>query len=47
MTIRHSVVPKFARYLVKTVRLYVIYEGKDKESVIGRLVESVKDWDKA
>ena len=46
MTIRHSVVPKFARYPFKAVRLYVIYEGKDKESVIGRLSERVKDWDK-
>ena len=46
MKIRHSVVPRFAHYPFKAVRLYVIYEGKDKEIVLGRLAEKVKNWDK-
>ena len=47
MEIDHSVVPKFAQYPFQTFRLYVVYEGKDKDNVIGKLREKVKYWDKS
>ncbi|MHC4545579.1 MAG: HD domain-containing protein [Planctomycetota bacterium] len=47
MDIKHSLVVKYANYYFQMFRLYVIYEGEDKEKVISQLSEKVKDWDKA
>ncbi len=42
----HSLAAKYADYSLQFFRLYVVYEGSDKEEVIGRLKEKVRDWDK-
>jgi len=47
MNIEHSMVVKYASYSLQIFRLYVIYEGEDKDAVIKQLKEKVKDWDKA
>jgi HD superfamily phosphohydrolase len=47
MDIHHSMVAKYADYSVQMFRLYVVYEGGDKDDVIARLRDKVKDWDKA
>jgi len=47
MEIAHSIVVKYASYSLQMFRLYVIYEGEDKDDVIERLKEKVKDWDEA
>ncbi|GAG88035.1 unnamed protein product, partial [marine sediment metagenome] len=31
----------------QSFRLYVVYEGEDKDDVISQLRKRVKDWDKA
>ncbi len=46
MEIEHSLVVKYAKYSLQLFRLYVVYEGKDKDNVITELREKVKDWDK-
>lgn len=46
MEIKHSIVVKYAGYSLQMFRLYVIYEGEDKGSVISQLHDRVKDWDK-
>jgi HD superfamily phosphohydrolase len=46
MKINHSLVAKNADYFFQMFRLYVIYEGKDKDDVIAKLGASVKNWDK-
>ncbi|MCK4784563.1 MAG: HD domain-containing protein [Desulfobacteraceae bacterium] len=47
MEIEHSLVVKYASYSLQMFRLYVVYEGEDKDTVISQLREAVKDWDKA
>lgn len=45
MDIDYSFIVKYAKYSLQLYRLYVVYEGKDKEEVIKNLREKVKDWD--
>ncbi len=47
MDIEHSLVVKYANYFFQMFRLYVIYEGEDKDDVVTQLHAKVKDWDKA
>lgn len=47
MDIEHSLVVKYANYFFQMFRLYVIYEGEDKDDVFSQLHAKVKDWDKA
>jgi len=47
MDIEHSLVVKYANYFFQMFRLYVIYEGEDKEDVVTQLGDKVKSWDKA
>jgi len=47
MEIEHSLVVKYADYAFQMFRLYVIYEGEDKEEVIKELKAKVKGWDKS
>jgi len=47
MKINHSLVAKYADYFFQMFRLYVVYEGEDKDKVVSQLSEKVKDWDKA
>ena len=44
MDIDHSFVVKYAKYSLQLFRLYVVYGGEDKDSVITQLREKVKDW---
>lgn len=37
---------KYAKYSLQLFRLYVVYEGEDKDNVIAGLRDKVKDWDK-
>jgi HD superfamily phosphohydrolase len=46
MNIEHSIVVKYANYSLQIFRLYVVFEGEDKDNVIEQLKEKVKDWDK-
>ncbi|KPL22956.1 MAG: hypothetical protein AMJ75_07025 [Phycisphaerae bacterium SM1_79] len=46
MEIEHSLVVKYAKYSLQLFRLYVVYEGKDKDNVITELRDKVRDWDK-
>jgi len=43
----HSLVGKCAKYFVQSFRLYVVYEGEDKDNVIAQLGDRVRDWDTA
>jgi hypothetical protein len=45
--IPYSLVSKCAGLFFQSFRLYVVYEGGDKDDVIARLRDRVKDWDKA
>jgi HD superfamily phosphohydrolase len=47
MNLDYSLVVKYANYSLQTFRLYVVYEGADKDDVISQLRERVKDWDKS
>lgn len=47
VNVDYSLVVKYAKYSLQLFRLYVIYEGSDKEDVIAKLRDKVKDWDKA
>jgi len=47
MELEHSMVVKYASYSLQIFRLYVVYEGADKDKVVGKLKDSVKDWDKS
>ncbi len=42
----HSLISKFSPYAFQIFRLYVIYEGPDKENIIRRLRDEVVNWDK-
>lgn len=41
-----SLVSRCAGLFFQSFRLYVVYEGKDKDSIITQLRETIKDWDK-
>ena len=41
-----SLISKCAGFFFQSFRLYVIYEGQDKDIVINQLKNKVKDWDK-
>jgi len=41
-----SLVSRCAGLFFQSFRLYVVYEGEDKDSIITRLRETIKDWDK-
>ena len=43
----YSLVSKCAGLFFQSFRLYVVYEGTDKDGVIAKLRDRVKDWDKA
>jgi HD superfamily phosphohydrolase len=45
--IPYSLVSKCAGLFFQSFRLYVVYEGGDKDDIIEQLKEKVKDWDKA
>jgi len=47
MEIQYSLVAKYANYYFQIFRLYVIYEGKDKDRKIAQLKDKVKHWDKS
>ncbi len=47
MDIDYSLMVKYAKYSLQLFRLYVVYEGKNRDSVIAQLRYKVKDWDKA
>jgi HD superfamily phosphohydrolase len=44
--IRYSLVSKCAGLFFQSFRLYVVYEGEDKDDVVAQLRDKVKDWDK-
>jgi HD superfamily phosphohydrolase len=46
METEYSIVVKYASYSLQIFRLYVVYEGEDKDSIIAKLRETVKDWHK-
>jgi len=46
MDIEHSIVAKYANYSLQMFRLYVVYEGEDRNDVIAQLRDRVRDWDK-
>ena len=43
----YSLISKCAGLSYQSFRLYIVYEGNDKDDVIARLRDKVKDWDKA
>jgi len=45
--IPYSLISKCANLFFQSFRLYVVYEGSDKEDVIGQLKRKVGDWDKS
>jgi HD superfamily phosphohydrolase len=47
MEIKHSLVVKYANYSLQMFRLYVVYEGEDRDGVIAKLREAVKGWHEA
>ena len=47
MDIEYSLVVKYADYFFQMFRLYVVYDGEDKNEVISQLHAKVKGWDKA
>jgi HD superfamily phosphohydrolase len=47
MDIDYSLVVKYAKYSLQLVRLYVVYEGENRDGVIAQLRDNVKDWDKS
>jgi HD superfamily phosphohydrolase len=44
--IPYSLISECTNLFFQSFRLYVVYEGSDKEEVIGRLKQKVRDWDK-
>jgi len=46
MDIEHSIVAKYANYSLQMFRLYVVYEGEDRNDVIAQLRDRVRDWDR-
>jgi HD superfamily phosphohydrolase len=45
--IPYSLISQCTNLFFQSFRLYVVYKGSDKDEVIGRLKQKVKDWDKA
>lgn len=45
--IPYSLISKCAGLFFQSFRLYIVYEGVDKDAVVHKLKEKVKDWDKA
>ena len=45
--IPYSLISKCAGLFFQSFRLYVIYEGTDRERIIAELREKIRDWDKA
>jgi HD superfamily phosphohydrolase len=45
--IPYSLLSRCAGLFFQSYRLYVVYEGKDKDNVITELCKKVRDWDKA
>jgi len=43
--IKHSLISVCAGKFFQTFRLYLVYEGKDKEKVVSDLREQVRNWD--
>jgi len=44
--IPYSLLSKCAGLFFQSFRLYVVYDGEDKDTVIAQLRDKVKDWDK-
>ncbi len=42
--IEHSLVAKYAKYYYQAFRLYVVYEGRDKDKVVNRLKQEINKW---
>lgn len=42
---KHSLVGKCAKYSIQYFRLYVVYDGEDREEVFNQLKQKVRDWD--
>jgi HD superfamily phosphohydrolase len=47
MELEHSMVVKYAGYSLQMFRLYVVCEGADRDEVVAKLRDRVKDWDKS
>lgn len=45
--IPYSLISKCADLFFQSFRLYVVYEGEDKNDIVTQLRDKVKDWDKA
>ena len=43
--IEHSLIPVCAGKFFQSFRLYVVYEGKDKDKIVSDLHEQVHNWD--
>jgi len=41
-----SLISQCAGLFFQSFRLYVVYEGEDKDSIVAELRETIKDWDK-
>jgi len=44
LDVEYSLVVKYAEYSLQTFRLYVVYDGEDREEKIKNLRQQVKDW---
>jgi len=44
--IPYSLLSKYAGLFYQSFRLYVVYEGEDKDNIITELRDKVRDWDK-
>jgi len=44
--IPYSLISKCAGLFFQSFRLYVVYEGEDRNDVISQLRDRVRDWDK-
>jgi uncharacterized protein len=45
--IPHSIISKCGGFSFKSFRLYVVYDGTDREKTLGEMAHTVKDWDKS
>ena len=43
--IPHSIISKCSGYVFQSIRLYVVYEGDDKEKIVAQLKTRVEKWD--
>jgi hypothetical protein len=44
LDVEYSLVVKYAEYSLQIFRLYVVYDGEDREEKIKNLRQQVKDW---